>query len=312
MTQSDTPAKAISMAEARERYAKTKEESGAARTEDPVPQPAADDPQGTRGEDETGAPPGLSGDAGTEADDESALRTIDLGDGMKVSLKEVRDGFMLKADHTRKTQALAAERRQHEAERIQRLRDLDQLLGALVSQAPRPKTLKQHLAEDPAYGLARFAEQTENLGRLAQAAQAAHGHKARALFDAEIARDRELAESYDPSWADKATRDKAYAALSAYALSDGAHPDEVRGMLRPWMVRMVDKAAKYDALQKGSGKVARMIADKPKVTRPGARHSQQAYGQAAVRNAHAKLKSSGNLADAVALIRTIRARGGAG
>lgn len=75
---------------------------------------------------------------------------------------------------------------------------------------------------------------------------------------------------------------------------------------------MVDKAAKYDALQKGSGKVARMIADKPRVVRPGAKHSNQAQGQAAVRNAHAKLKSSGNLADAVALIRTIRARGGAG
>lgn len=309
MTQSDAPAEAISMAEARERYAKAKEESGAARTEDQ--QRAADDPpriEGvTRGDVEAGAP---LGDAGTEADDESAQRTIDLGDGMRVSLKEVRDGFMLKADHTRKTQALAAERRQHEAERIHRLRELDQLIGTLVNQAPRPKSLKQHLAEDPAYGLARFAEQTENLGRLAHAARAAESHKARAVAEAEAARDQELAETYEPSWAHAPTRQKAYAALSAYALSEGAHPDEVRGLVRPWMIRMVDKAAKYDALQKGSGKVARMIADKPRVVRPGAKHSTQALGQAAVRNAHAKLKSSGSLADAVALIRTIRARGG--
>ena len=311
MTKSDAPAEAISMAEARERYAKVKDESDAARTEDT--QRAADDPpmiEGvTRGDVETGVP---SGDAGAEADDESANRTIDLGDGMKVSLKEVRDGFMLKADHTRKTQALAAERRQHEAERIQRLRDLDQLLGALVSQAPRPKTLKQHLAEDPAYGMARFAEQTENLGRLAHAARAAAHHKVRVVAEAEAARDRDLAESYDPSWADQATRHKAYAALSAYAVGEGADPAELRGMVRPWMIRTLDKAAKYDALQKASGKVARTIADKPRVVRPGAKHSQQSYSQAAVRNAHAKLKSSGNLADAVALIRTIRARGGAG
>lgn len=308
MTQSDTHATAISMAEARERYAKAKDESGAARTGDQTSQRAADDPpriEGvTRGDVESDALP--------DVEDESAMRTIDLGDGMKVSLKEVRDGFMLKADHTRKTQALAAERRQHEAERIQRLRDLDQLIGALVSQAPRPKTLKQHLAEDPAYGLARFAEQTENLGRLAHVARAAEGHKTHALAEAEAARDRDLAETYDPSWADRSTRERAYAALSAYAVGEGANPAELRELVRPWMIRTLDKAAKYDALHKGSGRVARMIADKPKVVRPGAKHSNQAHSQAAVRNAHAKLKSSGSLADAVALIRTIRARSGAG
>ena len=76
--------------------------------------------------------------------------------------------------------------------------------------------------------------------------------------------------------------------------------------------RVMDKAAKYDALQAGKDKVARMIAGKPKVVRPGAKQTSQAQGQAAVRSAHAKLKSSGNLADAVALLRTLRGKGRAG
>jgi hypothetical protein len=55
-----------------------------------------------------------------------------------------------------------------------------------------------------------------------------------------------------------------------------------------------------------------MIADKPRVVKPGAKVSHQAAGQSAIQNAHARLKSSGNLADAVALLRTMRAKGRAG
>ncbi len=323
MTDSNAP-QAITLAEARERYAaaqqaedtrfdggRTPEARDARRTEGasglPESEDAVDDPpedrDGTQGEDASGAP---------SADAAPVPEMIDLGNGVKVSLDEVRDGFMLKADHTRKTQSLAAERRQYETERSQRLRELDHLMGALQHHAPRPKSLKAHLAEDPERGLARFAEQTERLELLAHAARAADSQRARAQLDAEAARDRDLAETYNPAWSDRAARDKDYAALTAYALNEGAEPADLRGLVRPWMIRVMDKAAKYDALQAGKDKVARMIAGKPKVVRPGAKQTSQAQGQAAVRSAHAKLKSSGNLADAVALLRTLRGKGRAG
>ncbi len=272
-----------------------------------------DDPAanaGTRDETETDA---SSDDADTRADGESETpQTIDLGDGVKVSLDEVRDGFMLKADHTRKTQNLAAERRQFESERAQRLVELDHLVGALKHQIPRPRSLKDWLAEDPQGGLAKFAEQTERLELLVNAHRAAEGQRTRALLEAEAARDRDLAESYNAEWSDHGKRNKDYAALSAFALQEGARPEELRGLTRPWMIRVMDKAAKYDALQASKGKVAKMIADKPRVVKPGAKVSHQAAGQSAIRHAHDRLKSSGNLADAVALLRTMRSKGRAG
>jgi hypothetical protein len=269
----------------------------------------------TRDETETEA---SSDDAESDAQNESedarlrGPQTIDLGDGVKVSLDEVRDGFMLKADHTRKTQNLAAERRQFESERTQRLRELEHLVGALKHQIPRPRSLKDWLAEDPQGGLGKFAEQTERLELLVNATRAGESQRARALLEAEAARDRDLAEGYNAEWSDHGKRQRDYAALSSFALKEGARPEELRGLTRPWMIRVMDKAAKYDALQASKGKVAKMIADKPKVVKPGAKVSHQAAGQSAIQNAHARLKTSGNLADAVALLRTMRAKGRAG
>lgn len=333
---------ALTIAEARERYSAIKGNpiSEAARTlgsrarearaqrqaeqarltqepRDEELQRVEDDPAdntGTRDETETPTETDASSDdAEPRAQDESeAGQTIDLGDGVKVSLDEVRDGFMLKADHTRKTQNLAAERRQFESERAQRLHELDHLTGALKHQIPRPRSLKDWLAGDPQGGLAKFAEQTERLELLVNATRAAEGQRARALLEAEAARDRDLAASYNADWSDHGKRNKDYAALSAFALQEGAKPEELRGLVRPWMIRVMDKAAKYDALQASKGKVAKMIADKPRVVKPGAKVSHQAAGQSAIQNAHARLKSSGNLADAVALLRTMRTKGRAG
>jgi hypothetical protein len=293
------------------RLAQEPQDEEAQRVED---DPAADFTGGTRDETETptetGAP---SDDADARGLDESEpSQTIDLGDGVTVSLGEVRDGFMLKADHTRKTQNLAAERRQFESERAQRLHVLENLVGALKHQIPRPRSLKDWLAEDPQGGLGKFAEQTERLELLVNATRASESQRARGLLEAEAARDRDLAESYNAEWSDQGKRQRDYAALSSFALKEGARPEELRGLVRPWMIRVMDKAAKYDALQASKGKVAKMIADKPRVVKPGAKVSHQAAGQSAIQNAHARLKSSGNLADAVALLRTMRAKGRAG
>jgi hypothetical protein len=199
----------------------------------------------TRDETETPTETGASSDdADPHGLDESeepranGPQTIDLGDGVKVSLDEVRDGFMLKADHTRKTQNLAADRRQFESERTQRLHELEHLVGALKHQIPRPRSLKDWLAEDPQGGLGKFAEQTERLELLVNATRAGESQRARALLEAEAARDRDLADSYNAEWSDHNKRQRDYAALSSFALKEGARPEELRGLVRPWMIRV--------------------------------------------------------------------------
>ena len=266
-----------------------------------------DEPEGTQDDLTTAndAPP-----AETEAETEGELaagQTIDLGDGVKVTVDEVRDGFMMKADHTRKTQALADERRSFEADRTQRLSELDKVIAAGKQVLPQAKDLDVFVEELGAEeGLKAFSRQQKMFGQLSQAWKAAENEKQQQHLAAEQARDKHLAEHYNKEWADPDKRDKAYTELSAYALKDGAHPSELRGLTQPWMLKALDKAAKYDAIQANKGKVTKLVASVPKVTRPGARITPQSAGQTSIQNAEARLKSSGNLVDAVALLRAKR------
>jgi hypothetical protein len=273
-----------------------------------------DDSTQTSGEGET-----LNETANGESPDETQTEgqgepqeaeTIDLGDGVKVTLDEVRDGFMLKADHTRKTQALAEKEKHVEAVRTQKLAQLDKIVSALEQKIGKPKTLSQLIQE---YGkdeaLEKFAEQTDELERLEAARGIAERQQRDFMSSTLSKRDQALAETYNKEWSDPDKRDAAYTELTGYALKLGATAEELKFLPSPWMIQVLDKAKRLDALEANKGNVTKHIADKPKVTRPGAKVSAQAGAFSATQAAKAKLKSSGSLADAVALLRTQRQAG---
>lgn len=278
----------------------------AAESQEPPPEEqqhtnAEDDPtiEGTLDETATDEQP-IETEAAAE--EESAPQTIDLGDGLKVTLDEVRDGFMMKADHTRKTQKLAEERTKFESARKQSIDVLDTLIPALEGEIGKPKSMKEWLQIDPVEGLLKFAEQTERLEKLAIAKQtraAEQAHWDRQNIDNTIAALKE-------SHGDKA--EGHYTAAVEYAAKSlGMDKSYLAKMMaHPGIIELAHKAAKYDAIQSNKGNVTKLIADKPKVTKPGSKVSAQASQQTNVQAAHAKLKSTGNLADAVALLRTIR------
>lgn len=274
--------------------------------ESPAQQVVDDSPSGETQDDSANAEQPT--EANTEAAGESEeAQTIDLGDGVKVTLDEVRDGFMLKADHTRKTQKLAEERKEFESARTQRLTELDNNLTLLKQVIPQPKSLKQFLEADPVNGMMAFAEQNEAFEKLAGVFRQAESAKAKARVDLEAQRDKELAEAYNPEWSDPTKREKAYSELTAHALQLGASMDDLRNNAVPsWVLKALDGDRKYQAIQAEKGKVTKLVADKPKVTKPGIRVNAQAAGQATVQKGLAKLKSSGSLQDAVALMRSIR------
>lgn len=288
------------------RQAQASEQTQEGDEESPEQQVVDDSPEGGTQDDSANAEQPNAADTDTEGEPEEA-QTIDLGDGVKVTLDEVRDGFMLKADHTRKTQKLADERKEFEGARTQRLTELDNTLGLIKQVMPQPKTLKQFLAEDPAGGLEAFANQTEMFDKLAHVFRSADAAKAKAKADAEVERDKNLAENYNTEWSDQTKRDKAYGELTSHALQLGASVDELRGMTVPaWVLKALDGNRKYEAIQAGKGKVTKLIADKPKVVKPGVKVSSQSAAQTQSQNALARLKSSGNPKDAVAYLRALR------
>lgn len=232
--------------------------------------------------------------------------TIDLGDGVKVEKELVREGLMLKADYTRKTQALAEERKGFEADRTQRLTILDNLIGVAQAQLGRPKTMKQWLSEDPVDGMMKFAEQQERLeqfGQLLQTRQQEQAHNTSMLK-------RSAIKGLETDFGDKA--ESVFSEAVQYVASKtGTDASILEAMLaHPEAVKMVRDAKAYRELKAKEGDVKRTIADKPKVVKPGAKVSAQSMNHTAASNAHAKLKSSGSLADAIALLQAKRKAGG--
>ena len=229
---------------------------------------------------------------------------IDLGDGLRVSLEQIREGFMLKADHTRKTQSLAEERRALESVRAQKLAMLEATLAQLQQQVTAPKSLQSLLAEDPVNGLARFAQQVDRMQQLAAAREMARRQRDEHLAASRAERDRHLAERY---WTSREEVEKGVADALGYAKSYGYGDDFLADALGdPNVVAILDKARKFDELQAGRSRIERMVADKPKVVRPGAKVSAQAAHHSAVQGARSKLKATGSLSDAVAYLQAQR------
>lgn len=228
--------------------------------------------------------------------------TIDLGDGVKIEKELAREGIMLKADYTRKTQALSEERKSFETDRTQRLTLLDSLIGAAQSSLGQPKSMKQWLAEDPIDGMMKFAEQQERFeqfGNLIATRQQEQAHHIGQLKQATIS-------GLQTKHGDKAG-DVFSKAVQYVASKTGTEARNVEAMLsHPEAVEMVNDAIAYRELKAKEPGITRTIAEKPKVVRPGAKVSAQSQNQSSVQNAHSKLKASGSLADAVAFLQAQR------
>jgi hypothetical protein len=229
---------------------------------------------------------------------------IDLGDGLKVTLDQVREGFMLKADHTRKTQALAEERRALERDRKDKLSRLDEALTRFQEPTGPSKPLQAFLAEDPANGLRRFVEHIDRQQRIAIARELAKQERADHLAAAGKLRDEKLRSDY---WPSKAEAETGVADAAAYAKSYGYDDAALTDLLTdPSVIMVLDKARKFDELQAGKARIERIVADKPKVVKPGAKVSTQVAVQSAADAARSKLKASGSLSDAVAYLQAQR------
>ncbi len=252
---------------------------------------------------EDDAPPGPE-DAGAPVLENPDDRLIDLGDGLRVSLDQIREGFMLKADHTRKTQALAEERRAVEAIRAQKIMALETALGHLQQQVTSPRTLQALIAEDPANGLTRFAQQVDRMQQLAAARDLARQQREEYMTAARAERDRHLAQNY---WSTPAEAERGIAEAHGYAKSYGYGDDDLAAALNdPNVVAILDKARRFDELQAGRSRMERMVADKPKVMRPGVKVGAQAANHTAAQSARSRLKATGSLSDAVSYLQAQR------
>lgn len=332
MTTSDTPSQGIGISEAASKF----EAILSGDTEKQTPEPeAADESPASEDEaealdassldDETPAPAGDEEEdapATDEEDDNTSdpmdqLVTVKIdGKEEQVPLKEALAGYQRTADYSRKTMALAEERKQLHQEASQVMAEraqYAQLLGALQEQLEQtvqaqPDWEKLY-AEDPLEYVRQkdlFREQGERL----QAAQAEQQRVMSLMQHQQVQQLQELVTSgrqqlaeIVPAWKDKAKWESDRVKLRDYAEKLGYSSEEVSQVYDPRAVVALYKAMRHDELM--AKRPAPQQQASPRPLRPGAPQTLPSRKASEVTQAKKRLAQTGNVKDAAKYFESI-------
>ncbi len=255
-------------------------ESEEAPEDDAAPEPEAEDAGQAEEDAESEAEHEAEEEAETETDEEEELDTdepapldaieveID-GHTRRLTAEQVREGILMRADYTRKTQELAEQRRALEAERQQAdayIRQQLEMVKDLDDPEPDWDTLYD---EDP---LGAPKKERDWRARQAQRQQA---NEQRALRQEQarqhhLVRQTALLPELIPEWSDPQVARTEQADLRQALIDDGFSPEDVASVADARLVKWLRAAHRqFQAEKAARGVVKKKVADKPKVQRPG-------------------------------------------
>jgi len=233
-------------------------------TEDEAPD-ATPEPSDEEGDT---APPEADTDADEEPAEEAppeipdhATTTVKVdGKTLKVTGKELREGYSRHADYTAKSQAVAEQRRAVEAERVQTQAErqslqeaLTQVKASLDAQAPKRPDVSLH-ETDPvefAYQSEVFNRHREQVQQVTAAqqelSQRTAADQARAQQEYLRAEHGKLLEVI-PDWKDEKVAAKEQAAITAFAKRNGYSDEDLSAVTDHRAVNILRKAMRYEQL----------------------------------------------------------------
>lgn len=246
--------------------------------------------------------------------------TVPAGDGKteKVTLGELKKGYLRQADYTRKTQALATERqtiqreqaeaREERAKYQQGLEQVSVLIQQMTPQEPTQAQWDALYAQDPQEWQRQrelwrsWKEQQAALANeYAQVQQRQHVDFAKAL-QAKFAEEAEKLREAIPEWADPKTAKADKDAIKEYALSLGYTPEEIANTVDHRIFVIARKAMLYDKMMTTKKSLKPSAPPQTtKVVRPGTQATKPS-NRTAVTEARQRLAKTGNVRDAASLI----------
>lgn len=328
MTTTDTPSQGIGLSEAANQLAAFLD--GPADTQTPEKEPAdespADDDQAealeASPEDETPADEAGAEDEEAAADDEDAeeasdpmeqLVTVKIdGKEEQIPLKEAIAGYQRQADYSRKTGALAEQRKQLEAEAQQVMAEraqYAQLLNALQQQlteaAQGEPDWEKLYAEDPL----EYVRQKDVWRERNERLQAATAEQRRVMalmqeqqvrqLQQTVQQGREKLKELVPAWKDTARWEQDRVKVREYAQKLGYAPEEVSQVYDPRAVVAVYKAMKYDELM--AKRPAPNPQNGPKPLRAGSPQAAPQRRHSEITRQKQRLAATGSIRDAAKL-----------
>ncbi len=257
-----------------------------------------------------------------EEDEEEPVYAIKVdGEEIEVSLDELLKGYSRNSSFTRKSQALAEDRKRMESLQAQYSSEMQQIQAERQQYAQQLQSMIENSnldqfanvdwerlkAEDPIEFVTKreeFREAQEKIARV-------HQHQQQAIAKNEAAAQHNWQESVKqehaalveklPDWGDPGKQKELAGELRSYASSVGFQDAEIESLIDHRSFIVLNKARLYDEMMKANPK-AKKLKNKPKVIRgskAATAKSESKSKRAALRN---RLSETGNVNDAAALL----------
>lgn len=204
-----------------------------------------------------------------DPDDPPTLEVDFDGETVRITAEEVKAGILRQADYTRKTMALAEERKALEADRQQAEQWFQQQLAAVQQfQEPEPDWAKMR-EEDPIGYIQKRDEWAEKQAKRQQMQQQTEAQR-RAAYQQQVQEGQARLMDALPSWRDETVRKKESSEITEGLISNyGFKPEELTGLADHRLVLLARDAIRGRQAAKSTDIARKKVADKPRVQKPG-------------------------------------------
>ena len=246
-----------------------------------------------------------------EAEEPPKYRVKAAGEEREVTLDELIKSYQLGTDYTKKSQAVAEERKAVEAER-QRIEEARYLRDQY---AERLQVIEQMLNQQPETENLDYLKETDPIGYAVKVAELSQREKQLAQVRAEQARiveqqqreqqeqlgqvvqaeSRKLAEVI-PEYADPQKGETLRRELREFGIKAGFSDQELANVYDSRAVLTLYKAMQYDKLQSAKPSITKKVNEAPKVMKSGV--SQPRDSSDEMKKLKARAKQTGRVADA--------------
>jgi len=250
-------------------------------------------------------------DEGEDEQEQPKYRVKAAGEEREVTLDELIKSYQLGTDYTKKSQAVAEERKAVEAER-QRIEEARYLRDQY---AERLQVIEQMLNQQPETENLDYLKETDPIGYAVKVAELSQREKQLAQVRAEQARiadqqqreqqeqlgqvvqaeSRKLAEVI-PEYADPQKGETLRRELREFGLKAGFSDQELANVYDSRAVLTLYKAMQYDKLQSAKPGITKKVNEAPKVIKSGV--SQPRDSSDEMKKLKARAKQTGRVADA--------------
>ena len=246
-----------------------------------------------------------------EQEEPQKFRVKAAGEEREVTLDELIKSYQLGTDYTKKSQAVAEERKAIEAERqrIEEARYLRdqyaerlQVIEQMLNQQPETENLDYLKENDPIGYAVKVAELSQREKQLAQVqaerqriAMQQEQERQEQLGSVIQAEARKLAEVI-PEYADPKKGDAMKRELREFGLKLGFSEQELAGVYDSRAVLTLWKAMQYDKLQSSKPAITKKVNEAPKVMKSGVSQGRDSNDE--LKKLKARAKQTGRVADA--------------